>query len=231
MSGKLIVLEGIDGSGKTTIATKLTKDLMKINVPIFATREPSDGEIGKLIHKYLSGECVQPIPYALQLLFISDRLEHINDPINGILKSIESGVNVICDRFLLSTVAYTSYIYGADDDYYVLHQSVVRELDRNISLLKEYKLLMENMYTIYLDVEPEISVERTLTRNKQEGVSDSIFEGKLTQTSQLHLAYHIASALLKHEGYPVFSVDANRTEDAVYQDVFKTVTEILDKDA
>src|SRR5690554_6635734 len=73
--GKLIALEGIDGSGKTTQAQLLVEKLKKSGKKVIYTKEPTDGEIGKLIRRVLSGELNVP-PLSLQYLFCADRGPH-----------------------------------------------------------------------------------------------------------------------------------------------------------
>lgn len=95
MKGKLITFEGIDGSGKTTVAKILHS---KIENSIFTT-EPTDSWIGKSVKKALE-ERRDAITIAF--LFLADRNEHIKE----IKKWLNEGKIVICDRFIDSTFAY-----------------------------------------------------------------------------------------------------------------------------
>ena len=95
MKGKLITFEGIDGSGKTTIAKILHS---KIENSIFTT-EPTDSWLGKSVKKALE-EKRDAITIAF--LFLADRNEHIKE----IKKWLNEGKIVICDRFIDSTFAY-----------------------------------------------------------------------------------------------------------------------------
>ena len=95
MKGKLITFEGIDGSGKTTIAKILHS---KIEKSIFTT-EPTDSWLGKSVKKALE-EKRDAITIAF--LFLADRNEHIKE----IKKWLNEGKIVICDRFIDSTFAY-----------------------------------------------------------------------------------------------------------------------------
>ena len=96
MDGKFITFEGIDGSGKTTIAKMLHEKLGEKSVLTF---EPTDSWIGKTITKAME-EKRNAITIAL--LFMADRNEHIKE----IKKWISQGKIVICDRFMDSTFAY-----------------------------------------------------------------------------------------------------------------------------
>ncbi|MCD6481786.1 MAG: dTMP kinase [Thermoplasmata archaeon] len=98
MRGKFITFEGIDGSGKTTIASLLHKKLGSRSVLTF---EPTDSWIGRSVGKAIE-EGRDAITIAL--LFMADRREHIKE----IEKWLSEGKIVICDRFMDSTFAYQS---------------------------------------------------------------------------------------------------------------------------
>jgi len=109
--GKLIVLEGIDGAGTTTQAKKLAARLNELDFSAYFTFEPSQGPIGKLIRQFLAGEH-QP-PRMMAQLFSADRWSHLA---TEIIPKLNAGVNVICDRYILSTMVYQS----VQDDHRVL---------------------------------------------------------------------------------------------------------------
>ncbi|ADG13525.1 thymidylate kinase [Methanocaldococcus infernus ME] len=100
-----IVFEGIDGSGKTTLSKMLAKELSG-----YWTCEPTDGEIGRLIRSYLSSGNIDNI--SLSLLFAADRVEHCKE----IEKVLNSGRDVICDRYLYSSIAYQSSL-GVEENF------------------------------------------------------------------------------------------------------------------
>lgn len=100
--GIFIVIEGLDGSGKTTQARLLTERLFKSHNAI-CTAEPSRGKIGSFIREScLYGEKRLPIE-AEALLFAGDRIEHIK---NDVCPALEGGQLVICDRYVYSSLAY-----------------------------------------------------------------------------------------------------------------------------
>ena len=101
--GKFLVLEGLDGAGTTTQAHLLGKRL-ETRGAVWVTWEPSDRPAGLLIRRVLKGEIVTD-PRALALLFAADRLDHIYGP-GGVVERLRQGVNVVCDRYYLSSLAY-----------------------------------------------------------------------------------------------------------------------------
>ena len=102
--GKFIVFEGLDGSGTTTQANFLFKYLKKQGKRVHLTGEPTHSLIGGLIEGQISGDWKSSAE-CLQLLFAADRAYHLEKEIIPLLKR---GINLICTRYVLSTLAYGS---------------------------------------------------------------------------------------------------------------------------
>jgi dTMP kinase len=101
-AGKLIVFEGIDGTGKSTQLALLEKALAERGLPVVATREPTEGTYGRRIRALYRDR--QSISREEELqLFIADRREHVQEMI---VPALSAGKIVLCDRYVLSTVAY-----------------------------------------------------------------------------------------------------------------------------
>lgn len=103
-----IVLEGIDGSGTTTQLERLAQHLRDRGRPALATREPSEGPVGRLLREALLGhhrdERGTPIDgRAMALLFAADRRDHL---VREIEPALAAGSDVVSDRYLLSSLAY-----------------------------------------------------------------------------------------------------------------------------
>lgn len=103
--GRLIVFEGIDGSGKTTQIELLESYLLKKGRRVFRTAEPTDSESGKALREVLSGK-IKRSPEELALLFTLDRISHNIHSENSISEMLSKGIDVICDRYYYSTIAY-----------------------------------------------------------------------------------------------------------------------------
>ena len=118
--GAFIVLEGIDGAGTTTQANALREHFRHTGRRAFFTHEPSDGPVGMLIRLALQGRLVGGNyethdeddgaagdasfdPTALALLFAADRADHVAAQVRP---NLDAGRIVVCDRYLLSTLAY-----------------------------------------------------------------------------------------------------------------------------
>lgn len=107
--GRFIVLEGMDGAGTTTQTTRLADALRADGHGVVTTREPSDGPVGILIRQALTGRLGLPhgrgplAPETLALLFAADRTDHLHA---RVLPALEAGKVVLCDRYVLSSLAY-----------------------------------------------------------------------------------------------------------------------------
>jgi dTMP kinase len=100
--GVFIVIEGLDGSGKTTQAVLLAEKLGKY-YKVLLTAEPSCGKIGTFLREgYLYEEKRLPIE-AEGLLFAADRIEHMYSEVKP---ALDEGKIVICDRYIYSSLAY-----------------------------------------------------------------------------------------------------------------------------
>ena len=100
--GIFIVIEGLDGSGKTTQANLLANKLSK-TYSLLCTAEPSHGKIGTFIREGCLYEEKRLPTEAEALLFAADRIEHMK---NEILPALDEGKLVICDRYVYSSLAY-----------------------------------------------------------------------------------------------------------------------------
>jgi dTMP kinase len=168
--GKLIVFEGIDGAGSTTQLKLFGKYLKKKKLKFVETHEPTDGLIGKLISKALRRE-VKFSWDTLQLLYSADRADHLDKLIKP---NLDRGVNVISDRYFLSTFAYgqlnlegawlrklNSKFQPADITFYIDTPAKVAigriEKTRSQSELFEKEKLLEIVRKNYLKIVKEYS--------------------------------------------------------------------------
>lgn len=156
--GKFIVLEGIDGSGKSTQAKMLYEKFLKENIPCKLHCEPTKNPMGKLLREYLSGR-INADELAIASLFAADRIEHITSPDNGLIKDLENGCNVICDRYYFSSYAYNCHSHPVE---------TVIDINRICS-----EKLRPDL-TVFIDISPETAMQRiNLSREEKE-----IYESK-----------------------------------------------------
>ncbi len=108
-AGKFVVIEGLDGAGTTTQCARIAAALAGHGLQVLTTREPSDGPVGQQLRLALTGRLGLPqrrgplTEDTLALLFAADRMDHLAATIEP---ALERGVIVLCDRYLLSSLAY-----------------------------------------------------------------------------------------------------------------------------
>ena len=102
LKGAFIVLEGGDGSGKTTQARALYSALRHQGYNVHLTAEPSRSTAGRLIRRrILHGK--KTLPEVEALLFAADRFLHLK---SEILPALADGKIVVCDRYMYASFAY-----------------------------------------------------------------------------------------------------------------------------
>jgi len=175
---KFIVFEGIDGSGKSTQAKLLQQKLNEAGHKTYATFEPTDSPIGSIIRNIFKRR-IEAAHETIAGLFVADRLDHLLNNTNGILKKLNEGYTVICDRYYLSSYAYQ----GAHVDM----DWVIQANSKSAALLKAD-------VTVYIDISPEESLARV-----HKGRSDiEIFEN-LENLEKVQAAYEKAIKLTQKQ--------------------------------
>jgi dTMP kinase len=129
-----IVLEGIDGSGTTTQLGRLVSHLEGLGRRVHDTREPSTGPVGLLLRQILMGGHRLPDGspadgLATALLFAADRRDHLRREIEP---ALAAGMDVVSDRYLLSSLAYQAQ--EADRDWVATLARDLREPDLTLLL-------------------------------------------------------------------------------------------------
>lgn len=148
MKGKLITLEGIDGSGKSTI-TSLLNSNSRFSEFVF-TREPTTGWIGEAVNRAIHSDTDN---LAELLLFTADHAEHIS---KLLLPALESGKNVISDRYSGSRYAYQAVTLK---DRFANPMQWIQDIHEGWTIDPDM--------TILFDIDPEIAVERCGNRGAQ----------------------------------------------------------------
>ena len=103
--GRFVVLEGLDGAGTTTQAARLAARLSEAGIAVEVHREPTTGPLGAVLRQAIEGR-IELDPATLALAFAADRADHLNNPRNGVRAQLERGTWVVCDRYVLSSLAY-----------------------------------------------------------------------------------------------------------------------------
>ena len=158
MNNLFITFEGGDGSGKSTQVNLLKDYLDNLNFETIKTREPGGTPSAEILRDLLTtGEVEKWTPMSEALLMWASRYEHL---IQVIEPALNSGKNVICDRFYDSTYAYQG----------IAHNLGIDEMEK----LK--KIIIGNIepdVTFVLDIDPKVGLKRSLDRSNQENRFES----------------------------------------------------------
>jgi dTMP kinase len=146
-SGRLIVFEGLDGAGSSTQLRLLASWLGQRGQVVEETREPSNGPFGAVIRQAIEGR-LQLVPEVLALAFAGDRADHLLNRANGMALALERGSWVLCDRYVLSSLAYQS-ADGVDLDWLI-------ELNRHARAPD---------VTVFVDTPVEVCLQRIAARS------------------------------------------------------------------
>lgn len=194
MSG-FVVLEGIDGCGKSSVSKLVVKKMGKRAV---FTREPTDTWIGKAVRK---GDKQELSPYTDALLFMADRAQHTEE----IAKLLRKGKLVVSDRYYHSTVAYQAVclkgVFEGDPFRWLLESNL--------------KISIPPDLTVILDIPPELGLKRISGRDRL-----SRFE-KLSFLRQVRANYLRLARL----DDTIAKIDASSDLDSVTEAVLELVRE------
>ena len=197
--GRLIVIEGLDGAGTTTQVKRLVEHLNANGRKAHATREPSDGPVGRLIREMLTGghaiEGERLSQGTFGLLFAADRLDHMQREVEP---QIKAGALVVSDRWYHSSLAYQGT--GADRDWITTINARARKPE----------------LTIFLQVRPEVAAQRRAAARRKE----ELFED-LRMQQEVDAGYKATIAELKAQGERIEILDGEQTEDQVFAAILR----------
>lgn len=166
--GKFIVLEGIDGSGKSSQIGPLVKRLEGLGLPCRADREPTGGPVGSLIRQIFTGR-VTADNRVIAALYAADRIDHLVNEVDGLCAAIGKGITVVSDRYYFSSYAYHSV--DMDMEWVIQANSVSAGL-------------LRPTLTVFLDVPVEAALERIHKNRFVEEIFDR--EDRLRKTRELY---------------------------------------------
>lgn len=204
--GLFIVMEGIDGCGKTTQVRMLAERLNKMGKDVVVTREPGGTRIGEKIRDLLlSPENREITPRAETFLYAADRAQHVG---GVILPALQKGKIVICDRFTDSTLAYQGGGRGID-----------------IKLLSKInELATSGLYpdlVFILDVPPEIGMARLKDKAP---VTDRLESENLSFYRRVRETYLVLAQSFSN-CYRV--IDGRLRPEEVHRQVWREVVELF----
>lgn len=207
MKGLFITFEGPEGAGKTTILSKLVKELEERGHRVVSTREPGGIKISERIREIiLNKEHTMMDARTEALLYAAARRQHL---VEKVIPALEENMIVLCDRFIDSSLAYQGYARGIGIE----------------EVLKINEFAIENVMpdiTLYFDIKPEKGLER-ISKNEQREINRLDLE---------HLEFHYKV----YEGYQnvinlfpyrIKAINADQSIESVFHEVKKILIPYL----
>ena len=204
-TGRFIVMEGIDGSGKTTQIRYLCQALAKAGIEAVSTFEPTDGPIGSLIREMLAGS-LPADQRTIASLFAADRTDHLVNPDTGIRSLVDQGKVVVCDRYYFSSYAY--HAQHIDMDWVIQANSLNADI-------------LTPTATLFIDVAPD----RCLGRIQRRGGTLEIYE-KIDIMKAVRANYFKAFEKLKGQE-TVIIIDGSGTPEQVAERVWEQAAPLV----
>ncbi|WED22679.1 dTMP kinase [Vibrio sp. JC009] len=205
-SGCMIVCDGSNGAGKSTVIKSINDYLLSVGREVVLSREPGGTPIGEKVREIiLSPDTPEMCDTTELLLFAASRAQHVQEKI---LPSIESGKIVLSDRFESATVSFQHYARG-------LPLPLIDQL--NEIALNGFRADM----TIILDLDPRVGLERVNMRG--DGL-DRLEMEKLEFLDKARNGY-LEQASKYPERFAI--VDASQPLAAVIEDVLSIVKEVI----
>lgn len=197
-----IAFEGIDGSGKSVQVKLLAETLEKAGHKVYSTFEPTDSRIGTII-KDIFKHKMEADHRVIAGLYVADRLDHLLNNIDGILKKLDEGYTVITDRYYFSSYAYQGT--HMSQDWVIKANSLSAEL-------------LRPDLNIYIDITPDIAI----TRINHGRSSTQLYETK-ENLQQVREKYMEAFEKLKKEE-AIYITDGNRPTELIAKDIWQQVS-------
>jgi dTMP kinase len=182
----------------------LSERLKEAGHKVYYTFEPTDSAIGSIIRNIFNHK-IEADHRVIAGLFVADRLDHLLNKTNGILKKLEEGYTVITDRYYFSSYAYQ----GA-------HMSLDWVIQAN-SLSAD---LLRPDLNIYIDISPDISMARLTSARS----SIELYETK-ENLRIVREKYFEAIEQLKYKEN-IFITEGNRSAESIASDIWNEVSQI-----
>jgi dTMP kinase len=202
MKGKLIVIEGPDGSGKSTQIDIMRKYLEDKGFDVVETREPGGTKIGEKIRDIiLDTENTEMDPVCEALLYAASRAQHVSEVIKP---EIEKGKIVICTRYIYSSLVYQGIGRGLGVDMVsAINTAAIQGMMPDLTLL--------------FDIDPVVGIKRKIS----DGKADRLELEDIKFHKKVYNGYKEIASLYKD----IKVIDASRSIDEIQ----KSVLEIIDK--
>lgn len=110
-TSRYIAFEGVEGAGKSTVATRVAAHLESRGEPVVRVREPGGTPVGEAVREIVLGNGHDPVPRSEAALFAAARAQLVADIVRP---ALDEGSWVLSDRTVYSSLAYQSGGRGLD---------------------------------------------------------------------------------------------------------------------
>lgn len=204
--GLFIVIEGVDGSGKTTQSELLSAYLRGLGRKVHHTAEPTATGLGGMVRDGLGAEHPRTSD-ELAAMFLADRVAHNVSQKSGIRQYVEGGTDVVCDRYYYSSIAY---------------QGVDGSLEWVVDMNLNCPSIMKPDICIFIDLDPEKCLEHIRAGRSH----FEIYEENAAVISETRRRYGIVFDMLAGRDNIVI-VDGARSREEVFADIRAAVEKLL----
>ncbi len=201
--GIFISIEGPDGSGKSTQIENIKRYFKDKNMNILFTREPGGTAIGERIRSIiLDNNCSEMDYMAEAMLYAAARAQHVAEKIRP---ALEEGKIVICDRFVDSSIAYQGFGRKLGDAVRIINDFAIGECVPDVTFL--------------MKLDPRVGKHR-IREDEQDRLE--------LEKDAFHIDVYNGYLELE-KAYPkrIFGIDASQTIDAIKDDIYMKLEEVL----
>lgn len=206
MRGKFIVIEGLEGAGKSSALGVIESLLTAHNIPYLCTREPGGTPMAEAIRECVKHDWEEDIPQATELLLMYAARSQL---VSTVIKpALEAGTWVVADRHDWSSIAYQ----GGGRQVPLAHLAALKNLT-----MGDFK----PDFTLYLDLDPAIGLARAAKRGELDRIElagDAFF----TRCRDMYLT------LVKEHAHNSVLVNAEQEMAAVQADVAQALAVFLE---
>lgn len=202
--GCFIVIEGPDGSGKTTVCKLLAEKLKEEGHEVVHTREPGGIDIAEQIRNViLDPKNTAMDPKTEALLYAASRAQHL---VERVIPSINEGKIVLCERFVYSSLVYQGYARGLGiDAIYDINRFAIGDMMPDL--------------VIYLDVDEKTGLSRVDSRGNKDRLDG--------ESSAFHKKVVAGYQLIKERFKDFKVVDASKDVDTVLRDCMDIINSFI----
>lgn len=192
--GLFIVLEGLDGSGKTT-QRGMIESYLRERYPLIVTREPGGTHMAEAIRGVVLDDWEETVSGRTEAMLIyAARHQHVE---NVIKPYLDKGYIILCDRFTASSYSYQSVGRGIPmDEILSLEKFAIGDFKPDL--------------TFIFDIDPEIAAKRLAMRNEAANRMDKQSLDFYTKTREMY------KKMTSDDPSTNILIDANQASEVVF---------------